>query len=291
LKKDRAFEKASTLLGFYQEKFSSALKKESSLLGEDSALKEACEYSVSSGGKRVRPALVWMIAESLNSKVSLDYAAIAVELFHAASLVADDLPCMDNDEVRRGLPTTHKAFSEETALLASFALTSAGFELLTKIELPKGNEVAVLKKAVREASRSVGILGLIGGQHLDLSPPNLSTSIIEEIIDKKTCSLFELSFVLGWIFSEGSLDKVDSVKVLGNHFGRAFQILDDIDDFEQDLKAEKNINFAVRFGKEAAIKQVQKHIESFEEYAVSLNLFSDKMATLVNAMRDVCLTV
>ena len=103
---------ASKILSPYQERFGWAFDAILPTLGEDVRVRQAIAYSLRSGGKRLRPAIVWLIAEALNPAKSVDLAAISVEFFHSSSLIIDDLPCMDNDDLRRGVPTTHKAFSE-----------------------------------------------------------------------------------------------------------------------------------------------------------------------------------
>src|SRR5437016_8742652 len=114
----------------YKARIEPAIVSSLSRFGEKTELRDACEYSLQTGGKRFRPAIVYMVTDALKSKNDVTDAALAVEFFHTASLIADDLPCMDNDDFRRGRPTTHKVYPESVALLASFALIAAGFEYI-----------------------------------------------------------------------------------------------------------------------------------------------------------------
>jgi geranylgeranyl diphosphate synthase type II len=136
--------------------------------GPGSVLKEACIYSLLTGGKRFRPAIVLMVAKALNKGFDVLDAAIAVEYFHTASLIADDLPCMDNDDERRNKPSLHKAFNETTALLASYALISAGYRAIWQNGQKNDKDLNKLSVALEVASFNTGILGATGGQFLGL---------------------------------------------------------------------------------------------------------------------------
>jgi len=276
---------ALQILEPYQTRFSESFRAVLPSLGEDSCVRQAISYAVLSGGKRLRPAIVWMVAEAVSSTVSVDLAALAVEFFHVSSLITDDLPCMDNDDFRRGVATTHKAFSESTAILASFALTSAGFELITRVSTPKSQSGEVLRAAYSSASRAIGLHGLIGGQQFDLTPRGFDVDSINTIIDLKTGALFEVCCVFGWLFGGGSVEKLDALHHLATHFGRAFQILDDLDDLEQDKKAGKQVNYALIFGVEEARQQVRNHVKGFCSMASELGIGHSPLVSLASAMR------
>lgn len=256
------------ILDPFKKKIERGIQESFSVLGEKNALREACEYALLNGGKRIRPALVLMIANALGHKADVLQAALAVEYFHTASLIADDLPCMDNDDMRRDNPSVHKVYGESIALLASYALIAEGYrclaknaELLKKSQLPfapLADRICTL--ALENATENTGIFGATGGQFLDLFPPKHSLEAIEEVIKKKTVSLFEISFVLGWLFGGGSLEQIDAVKKSAYHFGMAFQIADDLSDFEQDSKQEKTSNLAIVFGVEKAKKMFHEEI-------------------------------
>lgn len=250
-----------SILPPYVQRFEKVLQQESLLLGEETKLRESFIYSLGGAAKRFRPALVYMVADSISdSKRDVDLCAFAVECFHAASLVADDLPCMDNDDFRRGRPTVHKVYGEPTALLASFALIAKGFEAIAR-NATEDIARPVLAQAILEASRTMGILGLIGGQYIDLFPQEPTREGIEKIHEMKTVSLFDLSMTLGWLFGGGDISQLPTIHQAAFHFGSAFQIVDDIDDYDQDVKIGKVHNFAVQFGIEEAKKAVSDHAE------------------------------
>ncbi len=269
----------------YKKRIEPALVRAIEKFGEKNNLRDACEYALQSGGKRFRPALVLMVADALNvnnkEKADVIDAALAVEFFHTASLIADDLPCMDNDDLRRGRPTVHKVYGEAVALLASFSLIASGFEHIA-INSEKRKEVCQI--ATLHASRLNGTPGLIGGQYIDLFPPHLDREKLYEVIERKTVCLFELSFLLGWIFAGGDLQMLPEVKNASFHFGSAFQILDDLDDMEKDAQADRKANFANLFGKSEAVKVVQEHTEKFKNSLKVLGLTSEPLDNLAQGM-------
>lgn len=258
-------------------------------LGPPSPLREACEYALRNGGKRFRPALVLMIAKALNYQVDVSQAALAIEYFHTASLIADDLPCMDNDDERRNKPTTHKVYGESIALLATYALISAGYHCLVKNSRAlkeskhplahQSDHLCVL--ALENASINTGILGATGGQYLDIDPPDLTLETIRDVIYKKTVTLFEISFVFGWIFGGGDLTKLAQVKKAAYHFGMAFQIADDIDDREQDLAHDHPMNVAIQCGIKGAIDLFHEEIHQFQQLQRELELDSADLQALL----------
>lgn len=248
--------------------------------GEKNKLRDACEYALLSGGKRLRPIIVMMVADGLGHDLDVAPAALAVEFLHTASLIADDLPCMDNDDERREKPSLHKAYGESVALLASYSLIFAGYEKLhenaqvMKLADPpfSGFAEAACCLALQHSSQAAGILGGTTGQFLDLYPPNHSLEMLREIIYKKTVTLFEISFVFGWLFGGGMAAQLDVVKKAAYHFGMAFQIADDLGDLAQDEKNQREINAARILGKERAINLFQKEMECFKEHLNELNL-------------------
>jgi geranylgeranyl diphosphate synthase, type II len=259
-------------------------------LREKTKLTEACEYIISSGGKRFRPIIVILIAEALGKGYNVFPSALAVEFFHTASLIADDLPCMDNEIERRSKPALHLAFNESVALLASYTFISSGYEMLAKnthllieehgIERSCANELCVL--ALREISKVAGISGATGGQFLDLFPPDSSTETIFKIIKLKTASLFEIAFVLGWLFGGGEIDKTEEIKKVAYHFGLAFQIADDIIDYEQDKKEGKKMNIALSLGAKEAALFFKNEIKDFEKKMKQLKI-------LTTSFQNICL--
>jgi geranylgeranyl diphosphate synthase, type II len=259
-------------------------------LGPKCLLRDACEYALLNGGKRFRPALVLMIGKSLGYDADVFQAALGIEFFHTASLIADDLPCMDNDDERRNKPTLHRIYGESVALLATYALISAGYGCLAKnaqeIKLsrhPLAHQSDLLcVLALENACYNTGVLGAAGGQLLDLDPPNLSLSMLREVIQKKTVTLFEISFVLGWIFGGGDLAQLDLVKKSAFHFGMAFQIADDLDDMSQDLAHNRCLNIANRYGEESAKKMFYEEIKEFEQTMIELKLDRSDLQALAH---------
>jgi geranylgeranyl diphosphate synthase type II len=276
---------AGAVLAPYQSRFDKAFDAVLSTLGDDVRVRQAIAYSLRSGGKRLRPAIVWMMAEALHPAATVDLAAVAVEFFHSSSLIIDDLPSMDNDDFRRGVPTTHKAFSEAIAIMASFALTAAGFELISRVPLGIKNEETVLRAIYQTASTGIGLKGLIGGQQLDLEPQGYDEAQIMKLIDLKTGALFDVCFVFGWFWGGGAVEKLDDLHRMAQHFGRAFQILDDIDDLEQDRAAGKKSSYALAFGEEAAKTQIRENVDQFCLLAKRLGLEKSPLVTLTEAMR------
>lgn len=247
----------------YCKRADEAIERRLQELGPKTKLWEACHIALRAGGRRFRPSLVYAIGEALGFGVDPTPAALAVEFFHTASLIADDLPCMDDAKMRRGLPALHLLFGESTALLASYALVSAGYAEIGKAE------GVVLKLAMERAAKTTGIGGVLGGQFLDLHPPLLDEAAVLDLIEKKTGALFELAFVLGWLFGGGEIAKLPLVEKVALHFGRAFQIIDDFDDRKSDEAGQINLVHVV--GEERAhillnqeIEGVQRGLEELE---------------------------
>ncbi len=205
--------------------------------GDLQQLYAAMRYSVINGGKRIRPLLVYAACEALEgSPEQADAAACAVELIHAYSLVHDDLPAMDDDDLRRGQPTTHKAFDEACAILAGDALQSLAFEVLTDTqdsELNAETKLAMLATL----SRAAGPAGMVGGQAIDLAAVGrkIDQTALERMHRHKTGALIEASVQLGALAS-GKADalSLNSLQRYAEAIGLAFQVQDDILDVESD---------------------------------------------------------
>ncbi len=219
----------------YQELIDLGINESVVKIGPKTPLRDACEYALKSGGKRFRSAIVLMVADAIGKGANVMQAALAIEYFHTASLIADDLPCMDDDNERRGVPSLHKKFNETIALLASYALISEGYNALAKnAEIISKSGLGFSEQADRRCrlalenvSYNTSLFGVIGGQFLDIYSQDLSLDSVLEVIHQKTGSLFEISFVLGWLFGGGGLERLPQIKTLARHFGAAFQIEDD----------------------------------------------------------------
>ncbi len=272
-----------------KKQFEEFLKRNISKLGSKSALRDACEYALINGGKRIRPLIVLMTAEALGNHLDVFEATLSVEYFHTASLIADDLPCMDNDDFRREKPSAHKIFGEATALLASYALISAGYEkILSSVQVLSrqkepycqvANEACVI--ALDHATRCAGLSGATGGQYLDLYPEEASLESVRGVIYKKTVTLFEVSFIFGWLFGGGDIKSLPAVQDLANHFGMAFQVADDLNDIQKD-KGKNPLNSALFLGEEKARALFDLEIEQFCSKMKELELFTPKFEQLTD---------
>lgn len=221
-----------TFLNDTRERLESALERTLPQSGsQPNHLHQAMRHAVLGGGKRLRPALVLAACRcGGGSEEQALPAAVAVELIHAYSLVHDDLPAMDDDELRRGQPTCHVAFDEATAILAGDALQTLAFETLSRINLAPATVVAM----VTELSSATGHKGMAGGQALDLDATGAHPSIeaLEALHRRKTGALIEASLVLGALCADGDARFLSALRAFGRSIGLAFQIQDDILDVE-----------------------------------------------------------
>lgn len=196
-------------------------------------LLNAMRYSVLGGGKRVRALLCYAAAELCNTDQKIaDVGAAAVEMIHAYSLVHDDMPCMDNDDFRRGKPSCHKQFDDATALLVGDALQSLAFEVLTKNNLCQDANLQI--NLVKTLATASGIGGMAGGQALDLAAVGmpLTQSQLENMHHLKTGALIQAAALLG--AASGTAAQQAAIKMYAINLGLAFQVVDDILDVEAD---------------------------------------------------------
>ncbi len=248
---------------------------------------EAMLYAVFNGGKRLRPIMVFEGAVLGGTpKEDVIPAACAMELIHSYSLVHDDLPAMDDDDLRRGKPTCHIVYGEANAILTGDALLTAAFELLAgnlKVSTIKAEN---LLKAIEEIARAAGNQGMIGGQALDLQSEGkkMDYDALRELHSLKTGELFRAALKTGAILSDMSEAGLAALDSYANNFGLAFQITDDILDIEgnedmtgkpvgSDEKNQKNtypsllgIEKSSQLAREA-VKRCQESLESFGDEA------------------------
>jgi farnesyl diphosphate synthase len=223
-------------IAFYQQRIEKVLDRSLQLpdCGTD-RLREGMRYSVLGGGKRLRPVLVYVTGESLDVPLEkLDSAAAAVELIHVYSLVHDDLPAMDNDDLRRGRPTCHRAFDEATAILVGDALQALAFSVIAD-DTQSGVSPAARLEMIRALAHGIGTSGMAGGQAIDLAAVGrvLTVAEIENMHRRKTGALIEASVMLGAIAAESAeRSKLDALRGFAADIGLAFQIQDDILDVE-----------------------------------------------------------
>ena len=217
-----------SLLGSYQKRINQTL--EGLLPSDDSILTEAMCYSVLNGGKRLRPILVYLSSELGEANHdSIDTLAGSIELIHCYSLIHDDLPSMDDDDLRRGNPTTHKKYDEATAILAGDALQPLAFELISNLDTSDSNKITI----VNCLANACGYLGMVGGQIKDIHSKEINTVHDLDIMhSQKTGRLIQASLETSGILSGLDQKDIEALSKYGEKIGLAFQIQDDIIDIE-----------------------------------------------------------
>ncbi|ADI01217.1 polyprenyl synthetase family protein [Syntrophothermus lipocalidus] len=252
----------------------------------------AMHYAVFNGGKRLRPILVLESAQVVGKDLTRALpVACAMEMIHSYSLVHDDLPAMDDDDLRRGKPTCHKVFGEANAILTGDALLTLAFEIMTACaELP-GMEPRYVAKVVRETARAVGSLGMVGGQVLDLELEGKDTDFftLKTLHSKKTGALFRACLRAGALLFGVEDERLQALTRYAENFGLAFQITDDILDVEGDEKItgkpvgsdekKQKVTYPSLLGMDEAKKLAKS---SVEEAVESLNVFGAEADFLRN---------
>ena len=202
----------------------------------NSLIYDAASYSLNVGGKRIRPILFMLVYFMYKGedKEIIDMAA-AIEMIHTYSLIHDDLPCMDNDDLRRGKPTNHKVYGENIAVLAGDALLNEAMILLMDFSIKNGKDALV---AAREIAYAAGADGMIGGQVVDIinEGKRISKEELNYMHLKKTGELIRSSIVAGAILAEADKSEIDLLNKFGMNLGLAFQIKDDILDVTGDVE-------------------------------------------------------
>ncbi|MEN9654116.1 MAG: geranyltranstransferase [Chlamydiota bacterium] len=258
-------------------RFDRALSEALDWICPKQSLFEPCKYALLSGGKRLRPLLALMTADALGHGIDVTTAAIGIECFHAASLIIDDLPCMDDDDMRRGKPSLHVAFGESTAILAGFSLMAAGYGSVSLMARELGGDATsraiIALDVATQAARSA-----TQGQLLDLTTPEASLEALQGIVYQKTITLFEVALAWGWLFGGGAIDKLKAVHKIAYHLGMAFQIADDLDDVGQD----KSVTIASLLGKEKATALVLEQVACLEKALKEVSLFSKPFQKIVS---------
>ena len=203
-------------------------------LAAPSILKESMKYSLQAGGKRIRPLLLFAVLYAFNKKPEIGLqAASSIEMIHTYSLIHDDLPAMDNDDMRRGKPTNHIVFGEDMAILAGDALLTLAFQQLTRMtdkDISAEQKLAVIS----EISKCAGAEGMVGGQTADMEAEGKDITLeeLEYIHEHKTGKLLTCSILAGAILAGASGIEKDILATFSRHLGLAFQIRDDILDIE-----------------------------------------------------------
>ena len=197
----------------------------------EQTLIDSMEYSLMCGGKRIRPLLTLLFCELCgeDAKKALPFAC-AVEMIHTYSLIHDDMPCMDDDDYRRGKPSNHKVYGEDIATLSGDALQSLAFEIMTSDDVANSISPKNALKAANALAKHCGVLGMVGGQVIDIQHEGKKAdiSILQEMDEKKTAALIKASCEMGCIVAGADEEKVNAATQYAHSIGIAFQIFDDI---------------------------------------------------------------
>lgn len=257
------------------------------------SIHQAMRHSIFAGGKRIRPILCMEAGRAVTGSLpaGIDELGAALEMLHTYSLIHDDLPALDNDDLRRGRPTCHKVYGEAIAILAGDALQTQAYEVLSRLKCPAEGRVQI----IQEIARGTGTVnGMIGGQVVDLeaerTKPDAET--LEYIHRSKTAALITASVVAGGIYANADTTQVANLRQYGQAIGLAFQIVDDILDVTQtsmqlgktagkDLASEK-ATYPALFGLDESRKRAQTLLT--EAYA-AVESFESKAGTLKDLAR------
>jgi geranylgeranyl pyrophosphate synthase len=217
---------------------------------------KAMAYSVLGGGKRLRALLAYATGHAYGiADNHIDSIAISLECVHAYSLIHDDLPAMDNDDFRRGKPSTHKAFGEAVAILAGDALQTEAFAILS--DNPDLTPMQALT-AISQLSRAIGMAGMAGGQYLDLQTASHNLASVEQLHRQKTGALIEASILMVAASCPLAKQDLESLKKFGEELGLAFQIQDDILDSEK----QETQSYTYFMGLESAKKYLRRSYDN-----------------------------
>ncbi len=255
---------------------------------EPTSIHRAMRYSLFAGGKRIRPILAIASADAVSdSPAGIEDAAATLELIHTYSLIHDDLPALDNDDLRRGRPTCHKVFGEAMAILTGDALLTLAFEVLSRLHLV-GPEQKM--RMVEELSRAAGTVGgMIGGQVHDIEGERKRPSalLLEAIHKAKTGALLRASVRIGAIYAGATPEELAALSDFGEHAGLAFQIVDDVLDVEESSEAlgktagkdqaQQKITFPAVYGLERSREMAEEERRAAH---LALRIFDDRAERL-----------
>jgi geranylgeranyl diphosphate synthase type II len=261
-------------------------------------LKDAMIYSLNAGGKRIRPALLLATIKGFEKPISsgLDMAC-AIEMIHTYSLIHDDLPAMDDDDLRRGKPTNHKVFGEAMAILAGDALLTYSFELIATMN---DQELTAEQKLllIQELAKAAGPEGMVGGQVADIEGENQALTL-EDLVyihQHKTGDLLTISIVAGAIIAGARADDIVNLRLFANELGLMFQIKDDILDVEGDTETIGKPNgsddgnnkstYPNLLGLNGAKEKLNEHMLRAKEYLYNVNMDHELLLTLTTYVAE-----
>lgn len=279
-------EKNSEILKSYISQIENEISKNLTITAKNqpqSVIINAMKHSISAGGKRIRPVLVFEFCKMCGGDIqkALPVAA-AVEMLHTFSLIHDDLPCMDNDDFRRGKPSCHKAFDEATALLAGDALQNLAYEIIAECDLKSEIKVRLIK----ELTFATGIEGMIGGQILDMEYEKnpADSDLLKKMYSLKTGALLKSACKMGCIAAEANEIYIENAEKYAENLGLAFQITDDILDItgNQDILGKPvgsdKENGKITYASLVGIEKSQLEVEKLTEKAIiHLDFFKNNL--------------
>ncbi len=282
----------------YREAVEAALGEYMAECGGPEQLREAMEYSLKAGGKRLRPVLTLYVCHMLGGDVqrALPFAC-ALEMIHTYSLIHDDLPCMDDDDYRRGRPSNHKMFGEANAVLAGDGLLSYAFQLM--LDAIKADFTQNTVNAAIAVSKGAGVRGMVAGQVIDLASETDYSYGIDQlrfIQENKTAAMIRAALLAGAYIAGAGEEQLSALDSYGEAYGRLFQMTDDILDVEGDFEgmgktlgkdqAENKLTYISLYGMERA-KELA--VETAQQAVNSLDIFGER-AELLRELALSCLS-
>jgi geranylgeranyl diphosphate synthase, type II len=257
------------------------------------SIHSAIRYSLFAGGKRIRPILAISAAKAIAEEATgVESAACSLEMIHTYSLIHDDLPAMDNDDLRRGRPTCHKVFGDAIAILAGDALCTLAFEVLSRLPGVAAERKIKLVTELAQASGTVG--GMIGGQVHDIEGERQTPTaeLLETIHRAKTGALLRVSVRMGAIYAGANEAQLAALTAYGEHVGLAFQIVDDILDVEQTSEklgktagkdqAQQKITFPAVYGLERSHEMAEEELRRAHDALRSFDDRADRLRQLAD---------
>ncbi|WP_133129511.1 polyprenyl synthetase family protein [Legionella yabuuchiae] len=258
-------------------------------------IKDAIRYSLFPGGKRLRPMLIYLVGTMIHASLdSLDYIAAAIEITHCYSLIHDDLPAMDNDDIRRGKPSCHCAFDEATAILAGDGMQALAIEILFT-HLPRHLSESKTIMIAKELVKASGPSGMVSGQALDLtelSNPNIDEINLSRIHQLKTGKLIRACVLAALAAGTPTAEEARALERFANHFGLLFQMQDDYLDRYQSKNlgkgrssdlANKKVTYATLFKQHDLIQKISEH---YDKTFNALSCFGNRAKTILGILHE-----